>query len=93
MAKRTQAQVIEIYKKNRFTVLAFNSETGKRETTHGGCDIITSLGEIVRKTSLGFKVLVFDYNDEKIDFIRLEIQKGSRITYDEVKHLSLKNVF
>ena len=91
MAKRTQKQVIEIVKNNKYTVLSFNKETGRRESTYGGCDIITAMGEVVLKTSAGLDVLIFNGNDENLNLTRLEIQKGSRITYNEIKHLALQN--
>lgn len=92
MARRTQKQIIEIVKNNRYTVLAFNKETGRRESTYGGCDIITAMGEVILKVNK-FDVLIFNGNDESINLTRLEVQKGSRITYDEVKHLTLQNTY
>ena len=89
---RTQAKVLEIFKKNRYTVISFNSETGRRESTYGRCEIITAMGEVILKTSQGLKVLIFDGKDENLKFPS-EFVLGRRINYDEVKHLALKNLY
>jgi len=89
---RTQANVLEIFKKNRYTVISFNSETGKRESTYSGCDIITAMGEVILKVNQGLKVLIFDGKDENLKFPS-EFSLGRRINYDEVKHLALKNTY
>ena len=89
---RTKKTTLEIFKKNRYTVISFNSETGRREATYGGCDIITAMGEIILKANEGFRILIFDGKTERSKFPS-EFALGRRINYDEVKHLALKNTY